>query len=106
MNEMNTFEIKDYRQPVVTSLGIILGFLLGFLGQWVTEPSFLLKEAGDILTFVGTVLGVVLLFIALFKMLSPNMAPQQSLKTYQSVLRLYLVGVVVPTGSILLSAFI
>ena len=27
------FEMKDYRQPVVTSLGVILGFLVGFLGQ-------------------------------------------------------------------------
>jgi len=34
------FELKDYRQPVVTSLGVILGFLIGFLGQWVTEDNF------------------------------------------------------------------
>lgn len=39
-----TFELKDYRQPVVTSLGVILGFLLGFLGQWVTEDGFALKN--------------------------------------------------------------
>jgi len=27
-------EIKDYRQPVVTSVGILLGFILNFLAGW------------------------------------------------------------------------
>lgn len=106
MNAPKTFEIKDYRQPVVTSLGIILGFLLGFLGQWVTEPDFVLKGAGDVLTFVGTLLGAILLFMALFRMLSPDVGADDALPMYRGVLRLYLMGVVIPMGSLLLSAFI
>ena len=32
-------DIKDYRQPMVTSLGIILGFLLNFLASWSAESD-------------------------------------------------------------------
>ncbi len=37
------FDIKDFRQPVVTSLGVIVGFLLGYVGQWLTEANFALR---------------------------------------------------------------
>ena len=106
LEDTKHFEIKDFRQPVVTSLGIILGFLLGFLGQWVTEPNFALQGAGDITTLMGTLTGAVLLFVALFRMLSPHMASDQALAAYKSVLRIYLAGVVIAMGSLLLSAFL
>ena len=106
MNPPKTFELKDYRQPVVTSLGIILGFLLGFLGQWVTEPNFALHDLGDVITLAGTLAGALLLFIALFRMLSPDVEPDNALVWYRRVLRLYLAGVVIPMGSLLVAAFI
>ena len=106
MDASKNFEIKDYRQPVVTSLGIILGFLLGFLGQWITEPNFALHGAGDVVTLLGTLMGAVLLFVALFRMLSPHVQAEQALAVYQGVLRIYLAGVVIAMGSMLVSAFI
>jgi hypothetical protein len=106
MTTPQAFEIKDFRQPLVTSLGIILGFLLGFLGQWITESDFALKGAGDVVTLVGTLLGALLLFIALFRMLSPDVKAETALQRYRGVLRLYCLGVVIPMGSLLLSAFI
>ena len=66
MTEHVAFEIKDYRQPLVTSLGVILGFLLGFLGQWVTETDFALRDASDHLTFWGSLCAAGLLLAALW----------------------------------------
>ncbi len=106
MSRPTTIDLKDFRQPVVTSLGIILGFLLGFLGQWVTEESFALKGLGDMLTFIGSIVGALLLFTALFRMLSPSVLPEHALGMYHSVLRLYLAGVIVPLSCILISAFL
>lgn len=37
-------DIAPLRQPMVTSLGIIMGFLLSFLANWATED-----EGGDTL---------------------------------------------------------
>lgn len=100
------FDLKDYRQPTVTSLGIIIGFLLGFLGQWVTEESFALKGISDVLTFLGSIIGVVLLLIALFRMLSPRENSQEALAAYRMTLKLYAIGVVIPITSMLVAAFL
>ena len=106
MKPSSPIDLKDYRQPVVTSLGVIIGFLLGFLGQWVTEENFALRGLGDYVTFFGTLLGVCLLFLALFRMLSPNTQPENALNVYRGVLKLYVLGVVIPFSSLVLSAFI
>jgi len=102
----NKIDLKDYRQPMVTSLGVFLGFLLGFLGQWMTEDQFALRNASDYTVFVGCFFGALLLFIALFRMLTPRL-PQEGLYGYYSrTLALYMTGVLVAFCSILASAFI
>ena len=105
MNQ-NSIDLKDYRQPMVTSIGVILGFLVGFLGQWVTEDNFALKSVGDLIVFLGCFFGALMLFIALFKMLKPNVPSNLALTHYRRALSFYMSGVVVAFGSILASAFI
>lgn len=100
------FELKDFRQPVVASVGVILGFLLGFLGQWVTEETFALKTAGDVITLAGSVLGALLLLSVLFRMLSPGIAPANAAAFYRRTLRVYMAAVAVPLFAMALSAFI
>lgn len=98
-------DIKDFRQPMVTSLGVILGFLIGFLGQWVTEDSFALKSSADYIVFIGSFIGVVLLFIALFRMLSPKLPKDDVQAYYYSTFLIYMIGVIVSFGSIFVSVF-
>lgn len=100
------FDLKDYRQPMVTSLGVILGFLVGFLGQWVTEDQFELKNLADYVVFGGCIIGVSCLLITLFRMLTPSIAVEQHLTYYRNALRLYMTGVVISLVSILASAFL
>ncbi|ARV18639.1 hypothetical protein AEP_01695 [Curvibacter sp. AEP1-3] len=98
-------EIKDYRQPMVTSIGVMLGFLVGFLGQWVTEPAFKLTTLADKLVFTGSLMGVVMLLIAMYRMLSP-VPPEDVMPYYQLTLRLYMGGIVIAFSSLLVSTFI
>ena len=98
-------EMKDYRQPLATSIGVFMGFLIGFLGQWVTESNFALTSTADYVVFVGSLLGVVLLLVALYRTLSPNL-PTDLLTYYQRTLHLYMSGIVVAFVSLLVSAFI
>ncbi|QDL56535.1 hypothetical protein [Rhodoferax aquaticus] len=100
------FELKDYRQPVVTSLGVILGFIVGFLGQWVTEPDFALRTWSDWVVFVGCFVGSLLLFAALFRMLQPSVPQEDALAHYRVTLKMYMVGLGAAFGGILVSAFI
>ena len=98
-------ELKDFRQPMVTSIGVILGFLMGFLGQWVTEPAFHLTTAADHIVFAGSLTGVVLLLFALYRMLSPVL-PKDVAAYYARTLQLYMGGILVAFSSMLISAFV
>jgi hypothetical protein len=98
-------EIKDFRQPMVTSIGVILGFLIGFLGQWVTEPAFDLAGVADYIVFAGTLAGVVMLLLALYRMLSPAL-PTDVARYYARTLQLYMGGIVVSFSSMVVSAFV
>lgn len=100
------FEIKDYRQPLVTSLGVILGFLLGFLGQWVTEDNFAIKTLSDAIVFYGCLLAAVLLLVALYRMLKPAIDASDALKDYRTTLTIYLTGVTLAFGCIVVSGFV
>lgn len=102
---MTEFEIKDYRQPLVTSLGVILGFFLGFLGQWITEDDFSLNLISEYVTLFGTVVGAGLLLYALYRMLSP-VNPETARVYYARTLTIYMTGVLVPFISILAAAFV
>jgi hypothetical protein len=98
-------DLKDYRQPMVTSIGVILGFLIGFLGQWVTEGTFSLILPGDKVVFYGCLTGAFCLFVALFRMLSIVSSSDVCL-FYKNTLYIYMFGVVFSFGSILASAFL
>lgn len=93
MPDAPPFDPKDYRQPLVTSLGVFLGFLIGFVGQWVTETDFALRTASDHITFWGALTSAALLLRALYRMLLPVADPSLALAFYRSTLRLYMTGI-------------
>ncbi len=105
MTEPAAFELKDYRQPLVTSLGVILGFLVGFLAQWVSDEQFALANAADWLVFAGCISGAAILLRVLFRMLSPPEAGDP-LPRYRHTLRLYVSGIAIAFLSLIVAAFL
>lgn len=90
---------------MVTSIGIILGFLIGFLGNWVTDTNFHLVGVDDRVTFFGCLIGSVCLFVALFRML--NIAPVENvLPYYKRTLYIFSTGVALAFVGILVSGFV
>ena len=63
MTNPTPFEIKDYRQPVVTSIGVILGFLMGFLINWVTDEHFSIHTQVDQVAFFACLIRPFLLLL-------------------------------------------
>jgi uncharacterized membrane protein len=96
--------IQNYRQPMVTAIGIILGFVLGFTGKWATEP---VSETtiSDYFVVVGLVLSIILLIIALFRILNNNFPDDNAGKYYQKTLKLFIIGLCFAFTGIIISIF-
>ena len=105
MNEPPAFEIKEYRQPLVTSLGVILGFLIGFLAQWVADESFALRSASDWLVFAGCIIGAAIMLRVLYRMLMP-LDGGEPIVFYRQTLRLYVIGIATAFLSLIVAAFL
>ena len=97
-------ELKDYRQPLVTSLGIILGFLLGYLGTWAnSSEGALLADSADIVIFATILCAVAIFILVLYRMLNPRTPGGDPLAYYQRTLRLYVAGIIVAFAGFLLA---
>lgn len=85
-------EIKDYRQPVVTSVGILLGFILNFLAGWAKGGEGGVADVTDAIILVSVGFAVVLMVIALFRILSATERADPG-TFYRRTLQIYLVAV-------------
>lgn len=84
--------IQNYRQPMVTAIGIILGFVLGFTGKWATEP---VSETtiSDYFVCIGLLISIILLIISLYRILN-NAFPQKTVADYyKKTLKIFILGI-------------
>lgn len=102
----NTTEepIQNYRQPMVTAIGIILGFVLGFIGKWATEPVDK-TVLSDYIVAVGLIFSIILLLIALYRILNNNYPSQKIGEYYKKTLMLFILGISVAFLGIIISIF-
>lgn len=95
MNEKDP--IANFRTPMVTAIGVILGFVLASLGKWATEPvsDDFSPKISDMLVMFGYVFGIVLLIVAMYRMLN-SCYPTDNDKAqqyYQITLKIFISGV-------------
>lgn len=81
--------IQNYRQPMVTSIGIILGFVLGFTGKWATEPTTQ-TQLSDYFVSIGLFTSIVLHIIALYRILNNNFPVDDTARYYKRTLRIFI----------------
>jgi hypothetical protein len=95
MEPEKTFEteVAAYRQPMVTSIGIVLGFLLAFLANWAVEADEApaLSTASDFAVALALLGSVVLFTVALFRLLNNRVYPNAG-ERYQTTFRVYIVA--------------
>ncbi len=101
-------DIAPYRQPMVTSIGIILGFLLNFLANWATED----EDGATLMTLADyAVAGTLLLSIAmmcgvLFRLLDIRKADQMQEAHYIGTFRLYVASIATAFAGVGLALFL
>ena len=83
--------IQNYRSSLVTAIGIILGFVLGFTATWATQPVTETDWA-DYIIGIGLMISVVLQITALYRILNNNYPKESAGKYYQKTLRYFIIG--------------
>jgi hypothetical protein len=95
MTEVRIKDLAAYRQPMVTSLGIIMGFLLNFLAGWATRDDNVseVKNTADWIV-AGTLLpSLILMVIVLYRILDIRHAQDRLESVYVLTLRLYMLAI-------------
>lgn len=101
-------EVKDYRQPLVTSLGIILGFMLNFLAGWSNaSPSGVVIEGpADALLAATIAVSGGILIVVLWRMLNPHGGGRKPQQYYATTVKLYLGAITISLVGFLLAIVI
>lgn len=89
-------EITAFRQPMVTSLGILMGFLLNFLASWAigddSKPS--IQTTADWIVILVLFSGLILMIYVLFRLLNNHYDQRKAGEYYQLTFRFYIVSIV------------
>ena len=90
-----TRDIGPLRQPMVTSLGIILGFILNFLANWATEDEAgdTLMTAADHAVAVTLLIAIAIMCVVLFRLLDIRPPEESDAARYAVTFRLYSGGI-------------
>ena len=85
-------DVAPYRQPMVTSIGIIMGFMLNFLANWaVTDDDQSALQTPADWTVAGSIMASLILFAVVLYRLLDNRLPKQGQATrYAVTFRLYM----------------
>ncbi|WP_020559532.1 hypothetical protein [Thiofilum flexile] len=101
-------DIKEFRQPMVTSVGIILGFLMNFLAQWATsdDENPAIQSLADGVVAVTLLVGIALMIYVLFMLLTNRYDPTQTGVYYQRIFRWYMVAIIISFSGLAAALFI
>ena len=96
MAELKVKDLAAYRQPMVTSLGLILGFLLNFLAGWATKEDNIseMKSTADWIVACTLLPSLVLMVIVLYRILDIRHQPEELENVYVLTFRLYMIAII------------
>ncbi|HPY39666.1 MAG TPA: hypothetical protein PLM98_04040 [Thiolinea sp.] len=101
-------DIRDFRQPMVTSIGIMLGFLMNFLAQWAIadddQPA--IQTVADGIVAVTLLVGIGLMIFVLFKLLTNRYDTANAGVYYQGIFRWYMAAIIVSFSGLAAALFI
>ena len=100
-HEMN-HDMKDFRQPMVTSLGIILGFMLNFFGQWAIQDDgeIAVTTTADTVVAVRLIAAIAMMLWVLFRLLNNRYPLQRAGHYYLTTFRVYMLAILLAFGAV------
>ena len=97
--------LQPYRHPMVASTGIMLGFILNFVSEWV--PTIMTRSpAVELIIGVTLLICIPLLLVVMFRILDMQYPTDRAEIYYRRTLRMFIAGVSMPFISMLLVVII
>ena len=95
MSGMKVKDLAAYRQPMVTSPGIIMAFLLNFLAGWATKDDQVseMKNPADWIVAATVLPALVIMVLVLYRILDIRHKAETLEQVYVTTLRLYLAAI-------------
>lgn len=82
-------KMQIYRQPFITSTGIILGFALNSIAGW-SSHAFQSSRLSEIFMAIGTTISIPLFIIVLYRTLKMDYPQEKAESYYRTTLHLFL----------------
>lgn len=93
-------KLKNFRQPLITSTGILLGFVLNIASGWVSNPTK--RQDYHSLIAVTCLLICILLFVTvLYRALNMNYPPEKVEAYHKKTLFCFIAGILIIFANIL-----
>ena len=108
MSDDKPIDVTPYRQPMVTSLGIILGFQLNFLANWITEDENgkMLESVSDYAVAGALALSIAMMCGVLFRLLDARRPAERQHADYVAAFRLYMASIVIAFAGLGMALFL
>ena len=91
---MKTDPLRAFRAPLVTVIALILGFIIGFLADWIIDDDFLAFDTIDFVLFIGIIICAFLMMISLWRILIINYTEETANQYYTKTLKVFFGGLI------------
>lgn len=101
-------DIRDFRQPMVTSLGIIMGFLLNFLASWAVEndSGVAIQTTADWIIVLTLLISLTLMIWVLRRLLNNRYDEATVDDYYQITFKIYIASLSTAFSGVIASLFL
>ena len=89
-------DIAPFRQPMITSLGILMGFLLNFLANWAIqdEAEWEAFTTADWVVVATVFVALSLMCLVLYRLLDIRPSAEAAGRAYVGTFRLYMASII------------
>lgn len=94
-------KLHGYRQPIVTTIGILLGFILNYSSEWARDPQSK-SRINQLLIGISVITCITLLLVVLFRILNIHYPKDRAETYYHKTLLLFIFAISIPFTFIIL----
>ncbi len=94
-------KLHGFRQPIVTTTGILMGFILNYSSNWAQDAQSK-SRINQLLIGISVITCITLLLIVLYRILNINYPKDKAEAYYHKALLLFIFAISIPFSGIVL----